>query len=80
MSAKWRRAIRREQWQDWENTFLKVDRNTALKRIRVSAKRKAAVTLPEIQGIGSFQGKCEFLKEVFFPANVATPARCQPAL
>ncbi|KAL0630719.1 hypothetical protein Q9L58_010433 [Maublancomyces gigas] len=72
-AARWRRAIRRAQWQHWEDTFQKMDRETTLKRASVAKKKKTAMAIPDIQGISDFQGKFQILREAFFPANVATP-------
>lgn len=73
-SNNWRKAIRTAQWAHWEQTFLHANRATASRALRAADKARAPQGLPDIHGFSEFQGKCDALREAFFPANVTTPA------
>lgn len=48
-------------------------RSNVHKAMRAQDKPRAKQSLPDIQGINIFQGKCCTFGEAFCPANVATP-------
>lgn len=52
--------------------------DTALQAISGGDKKKAQQSLPDIQGMKMFQGNCAVLRELFLPANVATPPAMPP--
>ncbi|KAL0631761.1 hypothetical protein Q9L58_009369 [Maublancomyces gigas] len=72
-ARKWRAAIRQGQGKYWEETFPLSNKGTAGKVIKEAARSKAKQAMPDIQEISTFQGKCEVLRDWFFPANVVTP-------
>lgn len=43
-----------------------------MKTITNKYKKTARIPISDIQGISTFQGKCEFLRLLLFPANVVT--------
>lgn len=76
---QWRKAIREAQWKYWEDTFQGANRNNMHKAMKAPDKPRGKEGLPVIKGISTFQGKCEVLRDSFFPANVATPPPPFPA-
>ncbi|KAL0630650.1 hypothetical protein Q9L58_010501 [Maublancomyces gigas] len=70
MTKKWRKAIRKAQWEHWEETFHQCNKATAGKAIKVADKPKARQGLLVIQGASRFQGKCEVLRDNWPPSSL----------
>lgn len=68
------KRVRKAQWRHWEITLAQADQGNIGRILAVVSWKKSVTGLPVIQDACTVQGKCEVLRETFFPTNVVTPS------